>query len=92
MKRLLFTFVLALTFCAETFFDDWPQWRNSDLSGVSKETGLLKEASSPQLCSRGPPICKQPESSEPGFLSLSASAAIIVEDPISNFRPLRQGT
>lgn len=36
---VLLAFALSFTLAA----DDWPQWRGPDRTGVSKETGLLKE-------------------------------------------------
>src|SRR5436190_23500516 len=45
MKARLFP-VCLLAACALTLFaraDDWPQWRGPTRTGVSKETGLLKE-------------------------------------------------
>src|SRR5215813_13942984 len=33
----------ALVISTASFAADWPQWRGPDRSGISKETGLLKE-------------------------------------------------
>jgi outer membrane protein assembly factor BamB len=45
--RILLVLVLIV---GTSFADDWPQWRGPDRSGISKETGLLK-----QWPSAGPP-------------------------------------
>jgi len=48
---LVLAFVLAAALAAQTpIGTDWPQWRGPDRTGVSKETGLLK-----QWPSAGPP-------------------------------------
>jgi len=45
--RLILAFILVV---GTSFADDWPQWRGPDRTGISKETGLLK-----QWPSGGPP-------------------------------------
>lgn len=52
MKSRLLTICAALCFCVVSApAADWPQWRGPDRSGVSKETGLLKQwpAGGPKL-------------------------------------------
>jgi outer membrane protein assembly factor BamB len=44
--------------------DDWPQWRGPDRSGISKETGLLKE-----WPSSGPPLRWKAEKIGSGYSS-----------------------
>jgi outer membrane protein assembly factor BamB len=41
MTRPLAALALAFAFCS--LAADWPQWRGPDRSGISKDTGLLKE-------------------------------------------------
>src|SRR5262245_17693118 len=46
MRRMLGALVLAatgMTFANDPGPTDWPQWRGPDRTGLSKETGLLKE-------------------------------------------------
>lgn len=57
MKSLLLTIIAAVCLCVSTLSapsaatSDWPQWRGPDRSGVSRETGLLKQwpAGGPKL-------------------------------------------
>ena len=39
----IWLFVFAATYIVGVQSSDWPQWRNTDRSGISKEAGLLKE-------------------------------------------------
>ena len=48
--------------------DDWPQWRGPQRSGVSAETGLLK-----QWPSGGPPLAWQTRGAGEGYSSFSVS-------------------
>lgn len=53
MKSRLLTTVAVLSFCFSPVFvttankdistSDWPQWRGPERSGISRETGLLKQ-------------------------------------------------
>jgi outer membrane protein assembly factor BamB len=43
MKRSLIAFAVGLALAAGAGGADWPQWRGPDRSGVSRETGLLRE-------------------------------------------------
>lgn len=45
LRRLVIAGCFSLWFCAGgvASADDWPQWRGPDRSGVSRETGLLKQ-------------------------------------------------
>lgn len=46
MSRMLTTLVLLASlpaFAADPGQFDWPQWRGPDRTGLSRETGLLKE-------------------------------------------------
>src|SRR5437016_1326708 len=43
MRRLLLGSALTLALSLSLPAADWPQWRGPDRTGVSKETGLLKE-------------------------------------------------
>src|SRR6185436_16923567 len=57
MKSLLITFLAAVSLSVSAFpvtnsaDSDWPQWRGPERSGVSRETGLLKQwpAGGPKL-------------------------------------------
>ena len=51
MTRSLSVLAVPLTFAAAALAADWPQWRGPERTGVSKETGLLKEWSKD-----GPPL------------------------------------
>jgi outer membrane protein assembly factor BamB len=43
MSRVMIAFAVCQILVATTFADDWPGWRGADRSGVSNETGLLKQ-------------------------------------------------
>ncbi len=43
MRRSLLALFVGIAFASSVQADDWPQFRGPDRSGVSKETGLLKE-------------------------------------------------
>ncbi|MDB5309186.1 MAG: outer rane biosis protein BamB [Gemmataceae bacterium] len=43
MKRLFLVVTLVPAFVLALPANDWPQWRGPDRTGISKETGLLKE-------------------------------------------------
>src|SRR5262245_53629099 len=43
MRHTLLADVLVLGFAVVALAADWPQWRGPDRTGLSKETGLLKE-------------------------------------------------
>lgn len=43
MTRTLVALALGVACVATTTAADWPQWRGPDRTGISKETGLLKE-------------------------------------------------
>ncbi|HEX4608823.1 MAG TPA: PQQ-binding-like beta-propeller repeat protein [Urbifossiella sp.] len=66
MPRLRVACALALCFAGAVALraDDWPQWRGPDRTGLSKETGLLKEW--PQ---DGPPLRWKAPDIGPGYSS-----------------------
>src|SRR5580692_4348966 len=39
----VFTAAVLLTFSSDAGAEDWPQWRGPGRTGISRETGLLKE-------------------------------------------------
>src|SRR5882724_8322186 len=74
MNRCIFaTLVLALGMAAATGgqptpADDWPQWRGPDRTGLSKESGLLK-----QWPASGPPLVWSASNLGGGYGSISVS-------------------
>ena len=70
----------AQTFSAATSANDWPQWRGADRSGLSKESGLLK-----QWPASGPPRVWQIANLGGGFGSISvAGDRIFVQSLVGN--------
>jgi outer membrane protein assembly factor BamB len=72
MKRTLLAILLSGLFITEIRADDWPQFRGSDRSGVSKEKGLLKA-----WPKDGPPLAWTFKDAGLGFSSVAVAKGVV---------------